>query len=380
MARYLDIHLIQPVPYNNLNRDDTGTPKTLMFGGAPRSRVSSQSWKRATRTAMESGLDQTQRSVRTRLLVRRIAALLVDEHGWSADAATRAAEDLTAKVKKVSTDGQASTTSVTLFFAGPQVADLVALAAPHQEHYEQGGKKKSPIDPDAALTILGRVDGTVAMFGRMMTDLKTNNPKIEAAFQVAHAFSTHAVDLEQDYWTVADDLSEVGETGAAHVNVAEYTAGVLYRYATINVDELRASLDEVSEDADALTDLVTRTVAGFITSMPTGKKSATAAWTLPVLAYVTVRGDQPVNLAAAFERPVTTRDSGHVAGSVDRLRTLAVATRDYLGPQHVLWSGHSGTVTALAPETDLSGLGDRVDTLTDFVEQAVQAALAPEPA
>ena len=46
---YLDIHVIQSLPPSNVNRDDTGSPKTAVYGGVRRARVSSQSWKRAIR-------------------------------------------------------------------------------------------------------------------------------------------------------------------------------------------------------------------------------------------------------------------------------------------------------------------------------------------
>ena len=46
---YLDIHAIQTLPPSNVNRDDTGSPKTALYGGVRRARVSSQSWKRAMR-------------------------------------------------------------------------------------------------------------------------------------------------------------------------------------------------------------------------------------------------------------------------------------------------------------------------------------------
>lgn len=46
---FLDIHAIQTVPPSNINRDDTGSPKTAQYGGVTRARVSSQSWKRAIR-------------------------------------------------------------------------------------------------------------------------------------------------------------------------------------------------------------------------------------------------------------------------------------------------------------------------------------------
>ena len=46
---YVDFHVIQTVPPSCVNRDDTGSPKTAMYGGVMRARVSSQSWKRAMR-------------------------------------------------------------------------------------------------------------------------------------------------------------------------------------------------------------------------------------------------------------------------------------------------------------------------------------------
>lgn len=46
---YVDIHALQIVPPSCINRDDTGAPKTCIYGGTMRSRVSSQSWKRSIR-------------------------------------------------------------------------------------------------------------------------------------------------------------------------------------------------------------------------------------------------------------------------------------------------------------------------------------------
>lgn len=44
---FLDIHVVQTVPPANINRDDTGSPKTAQYGGVTRARVSSQCWKGA---------------------------------------------------------------------------------------------------------------------------------------------------------------------------------------------------------------------------------------------------------------------------------------------------------------------------------------------
>ena len=51
MTTFIQLHLLTAYPAANLNRDDTGAPKTVVLGGATRLRVSSQSLKRAWRTS-----------------------------------------------------------------------------------------------------------------------------------------------------------------------------------------------------------------------------------------------------------------------------------------------------------------------------------------
>lgn len=43
MTTFIQLHLLTAYPAANLNRDDTGAPKTVVLGGATRLRVSSQS-------------------------------------------------------------------------------------------------------------------------------------------------------------------------------------------------------------------------------------------------------------------------------------------------------------------------------------------------
>jgi|SRR5271165_2618945 len=51
MDRFVQLHLLTFYPPANLNRDDSGRPKSAIMGGAPRLRVSSQALKRAWRTS-----------------------------------------------------------------------------------------------------------------------------------------------------------------------------------------------------------------------------------------------------------------------------------------------------------------------------------------
>jgi CRISPR system Cascade subunit CasC len=51
MNRFLQIHALTPYAPSNLNRDEMGKPKSALFGGAKRLRISSQCLKRTWRTS-----------------------------------------------------------------------------------------------------------------------------------------------------------------------------------------------------------------------------------------------------------------------------------------------------------------------------------------
>ena len=53
MSRFIQLHLLVSYPPANLNRDDTGRPKTAFVGETNRLRISSQNLKRTWRTSAE---------------------------------------------------------------------------------------------------------------------------------------------------------------------------------------------------------------------------------------------------------------------------------------------------------------------------------------
>ena len=59
LTHFVQLHFLTAYPPSNPNRDDQGRPKTAIYGGAPRLRLSSQSLKRAARMsdAMRKGLE-----------------------------------------------------------------------------------------------------------------------------------------------------------------------------------------------------------------------------------------------------------------------------------------------------------------------------------
>ncbi|NYE95730.1 CRISPR system Cascade subunit CasC [Psychromicrobium silvestre] len=304
---YIDINILQTVPPSNINRDDTGSPKSAIYGGVPRARVSSQAWKRATRKAFEGRLKSDQLGVRTKqvveLLGERIIAKAPDISLESAlalatDTLTSAGVKLKpARVKK-GEDPKPDESGFLFFLSSLQVNHLAdaAIGAFHSE--DQTAHLKSA-DLKKQLHLDHSVD--IALFGRMVADSTDLN--VDAAAQVAHALSVHAVDNEFDYYTAVDDhkaQDEEEDAGAGMIGTVEFNSSTLYRYATVDAEGLLKNLGDVEATREA----VEAFVDSFVTSMPTGKQNTFANRTLPEAVVVFVRSDQPVNLVGAFEEPV----------------------------------------------------------------------------
>lgn len=307
---YIDFHVLETVPPSCVNRDDTGSPKTAVYGGTVRARVSSQCWKHAMREDFRKMLPQEEVGLRT----KHIYALLTEAiraRNPQAKAEKLAEEAL--KGAGISLKDEKKTGA--LFFISPsQLNALADLAV--------SGEKLDKKACQAALKAAPSVD--VALFGRMMADDPTLN--FDAAAQVAHAISTHAVHNEYDYFTAVDDCSPEDNAGAGHLGTVEYNSATLYRYATVHVTELAQYLGERTPAA------VRAFAEAFIRSMPAGKSNTFANNVLPNVVYVTVRHDQPINLVGAFEAPVRASEDGYVKPSVAALAAHAKKTyADFLG-------------------------------------------------
>jgi CRISPR system Cascade subunit CasC len=307
---FIDIHILQTVPFANLNRDDLGTPKTAPWGGVTRARVSSQAWKRPTRKFVEDALESA-KTFRTRNPHLRLAEILVkvDPSIGAEDAKKLAANAFAV----LGTSKKGGDGSVILFVADAELRTLADVVIENRDALSIEPDKKGEVKVDAAVgkaleSCLTLPRGnSVALFGRMLA----TNPKVnvDAAVQVAHALSVHATEIEADFFSAAEDIpTEEDLTGGAHIGTAEFVSATFYRYATICWEELVANC---GGDEDVAAELLSLTVSGFCLSMPTGKKNATAPNTVPSLVNIVVRDDRPVSYADAFERPVgRDRDGG----------------------------------------------------------------------
>ena len=306
---YVDIHVLQTVPPSCVNRDDTGSPETAVYGGVRRARVSSQAWKRAIRVAFREMYTPDDLAVRTRRIVNlvksHIEAISTGEN--SEEAAVKALEAAGLKIEKLKRYDEPGVEAL-FFMSDSQAKALAHIAVNEPEKLKDKEACRSALKDNPSVD--------QALFGRMVASDPSLN--YDAAAQVAHAISTHRVQNEFDYFTAVDDLSPKDDAGAGHLGTVEFNSSTLYRYATVNVEELFLSLGESTAAA------VRNFVDAFVYSMPTGKQNTFANRTLPELVYVTVRCDQPVNFAGAFEQPVPVDSmGGYVASSVKRMTEYA---------------------------------------------------------
>lgn len=319
---FVDIHVIQSVPPSNINRDDTGSPKTAYYGGVLRSRVSSQAWKKAVRSTFVDNVVQDGLGVRTKQAVEKLVERMKthDPDLDAAEAQRRAKQVLEAlgmkieEVKLTKTQQKAvdageaappgfGKTQYLVFWSNRQLDRLAELALASEAKPTKAAAKAAA-DADHGLE--------VALFGRMVADAADLN--VDASVQVAHAISTHAVTPEQDYYTAVDDANPEEETGAGMIGVIEFNSSTLYRFATVDVEGLAANLG----DAEATARAVEAFVNGFVTSMPTGKQNTFANRTIPDAVLVCIRDDRSINLVGAFEEAVVST-AGFTRASVARL-------------------------------------------------------------
>lgn len=294
---------------------------------------------------------------------KKVLALLTEEIEKSApgaDAGDLASKTLEAAGIKIKDNKGKSETGALFFISRGQLEALAQIAAEYPDGDLDVKACKEPCK--RALNERPAID--IALFGRMVADDPSLN--FDAAAQVAHAISTHAIHNEYDYFTAVDDCAPEDNAGAGHLGTVEFNSSTLYRYATVNVAELARSLKED-------TACVVRGFAdAFIRSMPTGKQNTFANRTRPDAVYVAVRGDQPVNFAAAFEKPVTAGQNGYVQGSVHALVNYAQETyRDYLdAPEAAFAVGE-----ALRPLAEPDSLRAMLDNLETWVAEHVNEVI-----
>ena len=335
---FLQIHTLTSYPGTLLNRDDAGFAKRLPFGGATRTRVSSQCLKRHWRTFQgERALSELNvgQSIRSRSTFDlKIAQKLIEE-GSPEALVTAVVRELMHKVQASdkSKDDKLMTGQLTVM-GEPEVDYLRQVAREFvdgvqghddfdDEIDEALSKAQQKIvaavfkerfkDKEFKANLRGLKMGAglgAALFGRMVTsDVLARG---DAAIHVAHALTVHAEESESDYFSAVDDLAVVeGELGSAHINSSELTSGLFYGYVVVDVPLLISNLEGVAReqwreaDSALAANIVERLVHLIATVSPGAKLGSTAPYANAHCVIVEAGSSQPRTLANAFLRPVS---------------------------------------------------------------------------
>jgi CRISPR system Cascade subunit CasC len=202
----------------------------------------------------------------------------------------------------------------------PRNYDALAASGPPDPKGKGKGRKgkKDEATPELKAKLNGKKAADLALFGRMLADLQEQS--VDAAAQVAHAISTHRVNMEFDFYTAVDDRQPEDSAGADMVGTVEFNSACYYRYANVNFAILNENLggDE---------NLVKRTVRAFVRafalSVPTGKQNSMAAHNPPSFILAVRRSSAPCNLSNAFVKPV------HASGNTNLIEASVRALDEY---------------------------------------------------
>ena len=370
---FVNFHVLISHSPSCLNRDDQNMQKTAKFGGVERVRISSQSLKRALRTSAYYGQAFGPASTRTRELEKLIPIFTEQLQGEFEPALIAKTMELFVRAKAsddttgdedAGEGGEAEETSDSeepakkLAVAPWSLEEIRVLCGIVREvsltddepakakaavAKQKGKKKKTEQEMiDDALTkkrvkaVQTKIDQVrqaigrsvdIALSGRMATSgLMTS---VDGALAVAHAISTHAVEPQDvDWFTAVDDLTQdAGETGAGHLNTQQFSSGVFYRYASLNLKQMQVNLglladmrsEETAESRAAALDIARHVFHMLATVVPSAKQQSFAAHNLADFAIVSF-ADQPISLANAFEAPIPRdRNGGFLKPSVAAL-------------------------------------------------------------
>lgn len=328
----LELHIIQSFPVTCLNRDDVGAPKSALFGGVERARVSSQCWKRAHREMLHSMDQSLFAGNRTRFLVRAFEEAFKSktEDAQKARLLALAAADAIGTLDSP----EKGNVKTLLFFSPMELSGVVDamlevefgddLKSAFDEQAEKKDREKAlkKVQDKAKKAVKafgGKVKDSadIALFGRMVAD--DHSLMVEGAGMFSHAISTHKVSNEIDFFSAVDDLNKEGDEGAGHIGSLEFNSACYYRYIALNLDLLRDA-DHLAHFSDEeFKSVVEAFIRASILAVPGARKNSMMGFNPPEYVLGTIREGQPVSLVNAFEEPVKSKGKGYVQASIDEM-------------------------------------------------------------
>lgn len=365
--KHLELHIIQSVPVACLNRDDLNSPKTAVFGGVQRARVSSQSWKRAIRELAKEMDANMFKGNRSKRMVYELANKL-ESKGIAKDIAVIIAEQVAGVVETLDSkmDAEGFKKIKTLMFFSDAEYDAIVNAVTEEikaaaekvkisskgvetlkeeikkiadkEKQKEKTQKMEKLEKeleketkallkafsdksirDAIKSAQLKDAADIALFGRMVAN--DHSLTVEAASMFSHALSTHKVDNEIDFFAAVDERQLKEESGAGMTGTLEFNSATYYRFAALNLDMLADTEHLKSMTKEERQSVVRTFVEATIKAIPGARKNTMNGNTLPVYVLGVVREKgHPVQLINAFENHVLS-SQGYAAKSVELLKS-----------------------------------------------------------
>ncbi len=329
----IELHILQSFPVTCLNRDDLGAPKSALFGGVSRARVSSQCWKRAIRDLANEYAPGLFAGTRTRIIIPALESCFLQKGMDGAKAKMYAIA--TADAIGTLDDPEKGNVKTLLYFSPQEMAAVVdavmkldidpkLIAESTGEDAKKADKARKDLSKlltKAVKSLASQVKdmADIALFGRMVADDHTLT--LEGAGLFSHALSTHAVSTELDFFSAVDDTKreDSDDAGAGHIGTLEYNSACYYRYVGLNLDLLMDAnhLGHFSDDEKK--SVLSSFLKAAIWAVPNARKNSMFGHNPPEFILGLRREGQPLSLANAFEKPVTGGKDGYVATSEQAL-------------------------------------------------------------
>lgn len=347
MSNFLQIHLLTAYAPANLNRDDLGRPKTAFLGGVERGRISSQCMKRSIRTndvfkdslqnlgtrtrllgqkiqdtLLEKGFDEKE-AIEYTLFLLRINYLLAipDESKSKTKSEKESLPDL--QVSFFSHNEIESLEKVLDFISNEKDAFLeiykqkaaIYKAFKVDKPNNQQTELRNSVEPKLKFVSNTQCCPDVALFGRMMAVNPTYN--VDASFQMNHPITVGSSQIESDYFTAVDELTDKNKQGAAHVNTQYYNSGIYYTYMNLNLDLFKKNLGDLNNKDEIVKHTIDALIKCAATVSPSGKQNAFASRNFADFVMVEFGSESPRSLVGAFYNPIT--GTNQVVKAVERL-------------------------------------------------------------
>lgn len=371
MATFIDFHALQTLPPSNINRGEDGAPKTAVFGGTRRQRISSQALKSAQRRDFAQILNREDLGLRTKQIVAETAARVraidpeispEEAEKWASSAFGKAGIKVAKPKAKKDEDTKPEQAGYLVFLGNHQLDRLAAAIVEKRDTVFTKKEVLEIIDTEHAVD--------VSLFGRMIADDAALN--VDAAVQTAHALGVSEAAPDFDFYTAVDDFTKAEEeTGAGMMGTIEMMSSTFYRYATLNVDQLLENLGSKA----AVMKAVHAYARTFVLSLPTGHQNSFAAHTLPDLVSVAVR-KRPVSYVNAYEKAVIADERGTVAVASEAMAAEASKISDLYGiVPEVSW-----LIADDSLEIDADALGQRAGfaELISQLEEHLQSLISED--